>query len=181
MHRGWPRAWRENGNLVYQPRPSVAQLGGSKAGFLGGALHVVRPQSHAGWRGGLPNYILHHHRRHAVTLFNHERPELIVTHSCPSRIGIGIRGEEALEHSVMRHIVGEGFDPGPRHDCGEAELSRLWIDLEYKPRAWIFGHFHEDRETRVEDTRFVCLGHRLTLDRAVVWDTETGDLSRAAT
>ena len=57
-----------------------------------------------------------------------------------------------------------------------AELNRLWTDLEYKPRAWIFGHFHQDRETRVEDTRFVCLGHRLTLDRAVVWDTETGDL-----
>jgi predicted phosphodiesterase len=173
LRHGAARDWREQANLVYQARPSVARMGSSKAGFMGGALHVDRPQKH-NLLGGLPNYILRRHREQAVALFNRERPELIVTHSCPSRIGVGVRASPDLEHGVAEHIRGAGFDAGPQDDCGEAELAELWRGLRYRPRGWVFGHFHRAHEAVVEGTRFVCVGDDLAhLQRApVLWDTE---------
>jgi predicted phosphodiesterase len=174
---GAGRAWKHELNLIYQPRPSVAQLGASKVGFLGGALHVDRPQKH-NWLSGLPNYILRRHREHAATLFNEQHPELIVTHSCPSRIGIGIQSSAEMQPGVAEHITAAGFDAGPQDDCGEVELGRLWLDLSYKPRAWVFGHFHRPHQATVEGTRFVCVGDDLDspFRTLVIWDTEEKQL-----
>ena len=66
---GAGRVWQRELNLIYQPRPSVARFGASTVGFLGGALHVDRPQRH-NWLSGFPNYILRRHREHAAALFN---------------------------------------------------------------------------------------------------------------
>lgn len=165
--------WRQELNLIYQPRPSVTCLGASKVGFLGGALHVDRPQKH-NWLSGFPNYILRRHREHAAFLFNKERPQLIVTHSCPSRIGVGIQSSTEMQPGVAEHITAAGFDAGPEHDCGEGELARLWLDLAYKPRAWVFGHFHRAHQTTVEGTRFVCVADDLESPSRslVIWDTD---------
>jgi predicted phosphodiesterase len=170
---GAARTWKAEANLLYQPRPSVVRLGASTVGFLGGALHVDRPQTHT-LLCRLPNYILRHHREQATALFNREKPELIVTHSCPSRIGIGVRGAPDLAAGVAEHVVNAGFDPGPADDCGEAELSRLWSDLCYRPRGWAFGHFHRYHEAVVEGTRFVCVGEGsgAPCETLVLWDTE---------
>lgn len=167
------RDWEAEANLIYQPRPSVHRLGASLVGFLGGALHVDRPQEHnVGAR--LPNYILRQQRQQAVALFNRERPDLVVTHSCPSGIGIGMRGSDDLAHSVAEHVVRAGFDPGPADDCGDVELNRLWHELKQRPRGWVFGHFHRPHDTVLEGTRFVCVGDDLpSLQHALVlWDTE---------
>jgi predicted phosphodiesterase len=170
---GAARSWARELNLIYQPRPSVAVLGNSRVGFLGGALHVDRPQTH-NWLSGFPNYILQRHREHAVALFNRERPELIVTHSCPARIGIGLRSSAEMQQGVAEHIAAAGFDPGPADDCGEVELSRLWGELSYKPRAWVFGHFHRAHEAMIEGTRFVGVSDALEgpRRRLALWDTE---------
>jgi len=167
--RNWPREL----NLIYQPRPSVAQLGASKVGFLGGALHVDRPQKH-NWLSGFPNYILRRNREQAVALFNRERPELIVTHSCPARIGIGLQSTAEMRPGVAEYITAAGFDSGSADDCGEVELSRLWCELAYKPRAWVFGHFHRVHEATIEGTRFVGLSDELDAPsrRLAIWDTE---------
>ncbi len=174
---GADRAWKSELNLIYQPRPSVARFGTSKVGFLGGALHADRPQKH-NWWSGFPNYILRRNREHATTLFNEQQPELIVTHSCPSRIGIGIQGSAEMQAGVAEHITAAGFDPGPPEDCGEVELGRLWLDLAYKPRAWVFGHFHRAHHATVESTRFVCVGDDLEspFRSLVIWDTEEKEL-----
>lgn len=173
VHSGAARSWQEDGNLIYQPRPSVIRLGGSTVGFMGGALHVDRPQRH-NLLGGSPNYILRRDRERAVALFNRERPDLIVTHSCPSRIGIGMHGAPGLAHGVAEHIDAAGFDSGPPHDCGETELTRLWGELRYPPRAWVFGHFHCAHEAVVGATRFACVDGNLESlrRRLVLWDTE---------
>ncbi len=177
LHRAWHagegRAWKHDLNLIYQPRPSLARLGSSKVGFLGGALHVDRPQNHTWW-GGSPNYVVRRDRELAATLFNQQQPDLIVTHSCPARIGIGISGPAAMQPGVAAFITAAGFDPGPPDDCGEMELNRLWADLIHKPRAWVFGHFHLIHQATVENTRFACV--RDDLDNPsrtlVIWDTE---------
>jgi hypothetical protein len=170
---GAAHSWARDLNLIYQPRPSVAVLGAAKIGFLGGALHVDRPQKH-NWLGGFPNYILCRHREHAVALFNRERPELIVTHSCPARIGLGMQCTAEMQPGVAEHIVAAGFDPGPADDCGEVELCRLWRELAYKPRAWVFGHFHRAHDAMIEGTRFVGVSAELDGPhrRLAIWDTE---------
>ncbi len=171
--KGAARSWARERNLHYQPRPSVAQLGASKVGFLGGALHVDRPQKH-NWLSGSPNYISQRNREQAVALFNRERPELIVTHSCPARIGLGLKSSPEMRLGVAEHITAAGFDPGPANDCGEIELSRLWVELAYQPRAWVFGHFHRAHEAMIEGTRFVGVSDELVAltRRLAIWDTE---------
>jgi predicted phosphodiesterase len=173
LRRNLHRAWPQELNLIYQPRPSVVQLGATRIGFLGGALHVDRPQRH-NLLAGLPNYILRRQRERAAALFNRERPELIVTHSCPAGIGIGLRSAAEHEHAVGDHIRAAGFDPGPAHDCGEAELGRLWETLDYRPHAWVFGHFHRSHLATVGGTRFVGVDDDLEgpFRRLTIWDTE---------
>jgi len=170
---GAAQVWRRELNLVFQPRPSVAQLGSCKVGFLGGALHVDRPQRH-NWLSGWPNYILRRQREQAAALFNKHHPDLIITHSCPSRIGIGLCSATELRPGVADHITAAGFDAGPADDCGELELNHLWSALIRKPRAWVFGHFHRDHQAWVDGTQFVCVGDNWWSPerRLVIWDTE---------
>lgn len=172
--------WRAGLALFYQPRPSVARFGTSAAGFIGGALHVDRPQQHDR-ANGLPNYILRRQAEEATALFNEVRPELIVTHSCPSSIGIGLSGPVELRLGVLDHVVSAGFDPGPVDDCGEAELSRIWRALAYRPRAWVFGHHHRPHVATIEETLFVCVGDVAASQSCpVVWDTDTMSLTVGA-
>ena len=58
------------------------------------------------------------------------------------------------------------------------ELSRLWCDLAYTPRAWVFGHFHRPHDVIVEGTHFVCLGDDLDSPcrTLVIWDTDEKQL-----
>ncbi len=170
---GASRRWKEEANLVYQPRPSVARLGASTVGFLGGALHVDRPQQH-NLLSLFPNYILRRQCQQAVALFNRDPPDLVVTHSCPAAIGIGIRGSPELAHGVAEHVMHAGFDAGPPEDCGDAQLALLWHELKRRPSGWVFGHFHRIHDARVNGTRFVCVGDNLAAMQhtLVLWDTE---------
>jgi hypothetical protein len=179
LKKGEADRWRREMNLIYQPRPSVAVVGSGKVGFLGGALHVDRPQRH-NWGGGLANYISPQQREEAASLFNHEQPDLIVTHSCPSQIGIGMQCAEEMRSGVEAHIRAAGFDAGPEDDCGEAQLRQLWQELEYRPAAWVFGHFHHDHQACVDGTQFVCVGEDLVSPgrSLVIWDTDEKKLLR---
>ncbi|MCG3149397.1 MAG: hypothetical protein PCFJNLEI_02858 [Verrucomicrobiae bacterium] len=171
---GAARGWKATANLIYQPRPSVGRFGSSAVGFLGGALHVDRPQKH-NLVGRFPNYILRQHREQAAKLFNCEQPELIITHSCPAGVGIGMRCSPELEAGVVEHVVKAGFDPGPPDDCGELELRELWRALNYRPRGWVFGHFHRTHEALVEGTRFVCLGEERAGQPQPLWLWDTDE------
>jgi predicted phosphodiesterase len=167
---GEPARWREQLDLHYQGRATTALVAGSQVGFLGGALNVDGPQRH-NQATGLPNYILGRHTDAAIVAFNAARPPLIVSHSCPAGIGIGLTGPLELRLGVLDYIVGAGFDPGPIHDCGEAELTRLWLGLAYRPAAWVFGHHHRLHSTTVRETHFVCVGEaESSWQQPVLWD-----------
>ncbi len=176
VRNGAAAGWRHQYNIWFQPRASVVRMGSSTIGFLGGALHVDRPQ-YRHWFRRIANFILPDERSRAAHLFNAERPSLVVTHSCPADIGVGIHGNPEFAHGVMTHVVGSGFDPGPAHDCGEVELTRLWRHLTHKPPTWIFGHFHMSHERTVEGTRFLCAG-TLSGKSLMCWDTDTGELGK---
>jgi predicted phosphodiesterase len=162
--------WRKEMNLYYMPRPSILKLNGSKIGFLGGALHVDRPQNFDA-ASGTSNFIRKEERVEATRLFNKEKPELIVTHTCPTGIGIGIQGDPMFIPGIQTYIIAAGYDPGVNGDCGDSELTLLWKSLNYEPRAWTFGHFHADHEKKINNTDFVCIGS-MNLDFIAIWDTD---------
>ncbi len=85
-----------------------------------------------------------------------------------------MRSSPDLAHGVAEHIHAAGFDSGPPHDCGETELALLWAGLLYRPKAWVFGHFHCAHEAAVGATRFTCVDGDLESlrRRLVLWDTE---------
>lgn len=171
---GSVREWQRVMNLYFMDRGTVASIGGTRVGFLGGALHVDRPQVFDAAMG-TSNYIQREQRVRAADVFNRERPDVIVSHTCPTGIGIGIRGSPVFAPGVAAYIAAAGFDPGVDGDCGDIELTRLWRAMEYRPRAWVFGHFHADHRALVEGTDFVCLGG-MDPDSIAMWDTDDGQI-----
>lgn len=163
---GLAAAWAAHG-LIYQPRGSVARLGGRTVGFLGGALHADRPQEAA-------NPIAEADIAAAIAAFAVRPPDLIATHSCPCRIGIGMRGSPAMAMLAAQHIAGAGHDAGPPDDCGEPALLRLWQGLPRQPPRWAFGHFHVAHQATVAGTEFVCLPELTAADRICLWNTDDG-------
>jgi hypothetical protein len=175
--RGHTAEWAERLNLYFQPRPSTANFAGTVVGFLGGALHVVRPQQH-GILSGAPNYIRRRQAIAAAELFDRERPALVVTHSCPSGIGIGMCGHPDLESGLHENIIQAGFDPGPVGDRGEASLRLLWDRMLHKPQHWVFGHFHISWCQGIEQTTFACVPALTPNPREVLlWDSQSGRLN----
>lgn len=166
---GLAAAWAAHG-LCYQPRGSLARLGGRTVGFLGGALHADRPQDPD--RANLP---VAAEIDAALAAFAVRPPDLIATHSCPPGIGVGMHGSPALALGVLRHVVQAGFDPGPGDDCGEPALARLWHGLRRRPALWVFGHFHLAHQAVVEGTRFACVPD-LPQPELTLWDTISGSL-----
>ncbi|HNU68922.1 MAG TPA: metallophosphoesterase [Myxococcota bacterium] len=166
--------WKRRLDLHYMERGSVTVIGGTRFGFLGGALHVDRPQEFDS-ASGSSNYIQQDDVASALERFRNERPDVIVTHSCPTGIGIGIHGSPIFLPGVLAFISSAGFDAGVEGDCGDSELTRLWNGLETRPKAWIFGHFHTDILRRVHDTEFVCVAG-IDSRTVTIWDSDEGRL-----
>jgi hypothetical protein len=149
--------WFTNKNIVVHDRGSVASLGGTLVGFCGGALHADRRQ-HGSIDKGTTNWLTNRQADRAAEAFNKAKVDIVVTHSCPHSIGIGMHGSDRLAHDVEMHVTSKGFDAGSLADCGEPALSRLWRKLKYRPRHWIFGHFHAHHCIDIQGTNFRCIG-----------------------
>lgn len=163
---GLIRRWAEKG-LIYQARGSIVNFDGSRVGFLGGAMHIDRPQESANRTS--PAEI-----RQAIAHFSAARPQLIATHSCPAGIGIGMRGNDALTQQLHINVLRAGIDPGPPDDCGETGLRELWEALPVRPACWVFGHFHYFHEARVGSTRFMSCPPLSETAEILLWDSLSG-------
>lgn len=204
---GWLTKCRSDGtltswqaaNLHLHARGTVADIGGLQIGFLGGALHADRRQEWAGqWKPAGNDASPHGKRRvprdpawanwvtagdieRTLSAFIATRPDVIISHSCPAGIGVGMVGAMALIEDVDRFITRAGHHSGPFHDCGEGGLTRLWHALPARPRHWLFGHFHQLHQRVVEATTFTCVGSTDYSDgvvgvRPVVLNTATGEV-----
>lgn len=168
--------WHKDHNLIYLPRASIFKLGSTKIGAIGGALNVDRPQVISA-KSMTSNFIQQIERERAEKLFNAERPDLIISHTCPTGIGIGMKGSHYFNQTIVQHIVKEGHDPGVEDDCGDRELTHLWNNLDVKPIAWAFGHFHINHECHIAQTHFVCLdSFNADVPQINLWDTEEKSL-----
>lgn len=162
----WLNAQRKNGscerwaheqNLNVMPRGSVLRVGDITIGFCGGALHADRRQE-GSIDHGTTNWVTFREAETAAATFSRAKVDIIVSHSCPHSIGVGMVGSPYLSEDVERHCIRKGFNPGPIDDCGEPGLLRLWGLLTHHPREWVFGHFHAHRDVMVRSTRFHCIG-----------------------
>lgn len=165
QREGLPARWAD-ANLFYQPRASVVSLPGLVLGFIGGALHLNQPQRRHGGNVITPDQV-----DRAAGLFATARPDIIVSHSCPADIGIGMQSAPEMAWGVVEHVLLAGYDPGPQHDCGEIQLTRLWNHLPQRPRLWCFGHFHQSRQARIGETDFLCLPRLSPAQHLLVWDS----------
>lgn len=154
---GTAQRWADEQNIIVQQRGSVARCDDVTIGFCGGALHADRSQVGSIDRE-TTNWLSNREAERAAEAFSKERTDLIVTHSCPHSIGIGMVGNPYLAESVDRYITRKGYDPGLVNDCGEPGLLRLWEGLKHRPKEWVFGHFHAHHTTSVQGVRFRCIG-----------------------
>lgn len=166
MKKGINEEWVKY-NLYYQPRGSTLVIQGVKIGFFGGALHVGRPQKII--KG---NVITTEELKRAVSEFSRISPDILITHSCPAGIGVGMQGLDVHHWGVVNHILMAGFNPGPSADCGETQHTLLWNQMLQRPKLWVYGHFHEQKITEVEDTTFVSLQCLDYYREYVIWDNQ---------
>lgn len=181
---GWLTTCRANGtltewqaaNLNFHARGTIGDIGGLRIGFLGGALHADRRQEWEGqWKstadGGVlqgkrwvprdpawANWVTKGDVERSIASFSAKLPDLIVSHSCPAGIGVGMVGAVPLIEDVKRFVTRAGHYGGPFRDCGEGNLREVWDRLQARPPLWIFGHFHRIHDRMVAGTRFVCVG-----------------------
>ncbi len=170
LRSGLREKWASH-NLYYQPRGSTENIQGTQTGFIGGGLHVDQPQQR---KNG--NVITNDEVNSALKEFNENPPQIVVSHSCPAGIGLGMLGHPSHARGVVEYIVMAGYDPGPSCDYGETQLTSLWERLEKRPKLWIYGHFHQFQSRKIEDTLFICLPRIDFFHQYVVWDTETEEI-----
>ena len=145
-------AFGSRGQITYRRRSEVFTLGGVSIGCIGGALNADRSQESENH----PNWVTDGDVDRAAYVFNAEQPEIILAHSCPHSIGVGMKANKNMAYCVASFC--EGFNTGPMNDCGEPGLTRLWERLTYRPKLWLFGHFHRFHRATVDGCRFVCVG-----------------------
>ena len=112
----------------------------------------------------------------ALRNFTANHLDLIVSHSCPSGIGIGMKSNALFASTVAQYLEKSGFTASPQNDCGEAELKFLWDSLNQRenqtPPHWVFGHFHVFHKAMIGQTQFICVPKLGVLFPMVIWDTE---------
>lgn len=150
--------WEEKYNIIYKSRGSWIDINGYKIGFLGGALNADRAQEGSTAKE-TTNYILNKQIERTLTEWNSVGGmDTVITHSCPTNLGIGMEGHPALYMTVQKYIVDSGHGSSNFYDCGEHALTKLYHGLKKKPAHWAYGHFHQYKNIKIEETNFYCVG-----------------------
>lgn len=79
-----------------------------------------------------------------IELIKFHKPKVILSHTCPV--------------SVRNHFF--NFER-PLFSVTEQAMQILFH--EYQPDMWVFGHFHESKNEKINGTRFICLDELETL------------------
>jgi hypothetical protein len=91
----------------------------------------------------------------AKKLYLEYKPEVVVTHDCPSLVSRILLGELLI-----------GFRPEKLVRTRTGDVLQSMFAL-HQPKQWFFGHYHVDKTFTVEGTEFVCLNELSTYDLVV--------------
>ncbi len=167
-------------DIWYHPRGDVTVLpDGTKIGWMGGAFNVDHPQDFN--KDGSQNFPSKEDVARAITNINNVGGvDLMVTHSCPHSIRVGMQGNPGFLPSIGAFIHNLGYTTGELWDCGDQPLLDLWNGLVIKPSINIFGHFHDNHKKYVGNTKFYCVGVADThygIPQVYIYDTISKEIS----
>jgi len=123
-------------DIFYMPRGSIFTLNdGRNILFMGGAHSIDKDHRRVGvdW---FPEEVIQ--QKDLYDLPNVE-VDIFITHTCPSE----------LVHDLIPHNSFKTEEPS------NIALSELWKI--YKPKLWIFGHWHVYKEGNLFGTKWHCL------------------------
>lgn len=173
----------DNFDLHYVQRGTILEFDNRKIGFIGGAYHVDRPQekfvSKYDSSNTYTNYIEEEEIYNFLNIINENKLDMMITHTCPGGIGVGIMGSTMFSKSIKMYIENKGFTSYGIYDSGDYPLTLLWKNLKNKPSNWVFGHYHKYHYSKVEKTQFHCIGcaHiEQQFNRYFIYDTELNEV-----
>lgn len=85
--------------------------------------------------------------QNAVAVYEDVKPDLMITHECPTEVAKRIGNPDILRDY--------GYNPKTFTTNTQECLQACF--LEHQPKLWIFGHFHNNIDLTVNNTRFICL------------------------
>jgi hypothetical protein len=123
--------------------------------FIGGALSIdrmYRTEGYSWWAdeelSSEQLYVMHD--KYMMT-----KPKIMITHECP----------EAVAKILSNEMK---FADGSRT---RQAFNSMWEN--WKPKLWIFGHWHQSFDQVILDTRFICLNELEYVDVNVTADDPT--------
>lgn len=82
-----------------------------------------------------------------LDIYEKNKPEIMVTHDCPSIMANQILLSEARNRGYVKKLF-----PNRTVQALDAMYEI------HKPKMWIFGHWHKNMDTYIDKTMFVCIG-----------------------
>lgn len=153
--------WKDKHNIFFKEVGTIEEIDGSIIGFVGKALNVDRKQ-HGSIDKRTTNYLLDIEVNEFLEKAKSvPRIDLLVTHSCPHSVGVGMQGSIIFTETVEKFCHNKGHSTGRIEDCGDGSLSKLYrglVTLDKAPLNWSFGHFHQYKMIKVRNTNFYCIG-----------------------
>lgn len=82
----------------------------------------------------------------AVELYKESKPEVMLSHECPSEAGV----------VLLSGLIGEYFDA--KRDCFKSATAHALQEMfsAHRPKLWVFGHYHIDKTFEIRGTKFRC-------------------------
>jgi hypothetical protein len=82
----------------------------------------------------------------AINLYDVERPDIVITHDCPTEIGEALLNRYHIPGTVAR----------PKHKTRTDQALQAMFEI-HQPEHWCFGHYHTNWQTNVNGTKFNCI------------------------
>ena len=129
---------KESANWIPDGTIEITDLG-NKIFYMGGAYSVDRAFRRPGidWWPDEELSLLELQRM--INLFVEEKPDVVITHDCPSIVAESMFGVEMTKRSRTQTALSSMFD-------------------KHQPNSWYFGHYHQTESLVVDGTNFSCLG-----------------------
>ncbi len=124
--------------------------------YMGGAFSIDAPLRRARMRqGGLTEWwpdeeLSLDQVRKALEMYSAKKPEIVVSHDCPSSIG-----------ALLVQETGNTF--GPWLPSRTAQALQWMFEL-HQPKHWVFGHYHIDKTISLDGTVFHCCAELSTYE-----------------